>query len=412
MAWSAAVICRCASPSLLGVALVASWTLVPSIATLAGERFDPVKLSQMDAAVKQAISEHRLPGGVLWLECRGSNYHKAFGLRAVIPKAEPMTEDTLFDVASMTKVLATTPALMILYERGRIRIDEPAKTYLPEFTGGGKDAITLRHLLTHTSGFTRTLHRTPDWANHSKTMECIFTEILSHPPGAEFLYSDINFIILGEIIVRVSGMKLNEFATREIYAPLNMKDTCFLPGDDLLARIAPTEKIGREVLRGKVHDPKGQRMGGVAGHAGVFTTASDLARFARMMLNGGELDGVRILKSETVRFMTEVQTPPTLKARRGLGWDIDSDFSRPRGPLFPLGSYGHTGFTGVCLWIDPFSRTFWMLLSNRVHPDASGNIYALQKTLATLAAESIRDFDFHNVPGALAPRSSDSASRN
>jgi CubicO group peptidase (beta-lactamase class C family) len=357
---------------------------------------DAAKLAQMDAEINRAIADHKLPGGVLWVETKGTNYHKAFGRRAVLPKSETMTEDTIFDAASMTKVLATTPALMLLYERGKLSIDEPVATYVPAFKGGGKEGITLRHLLTHTSGFSRTLSRSPDWSDFKKAFQLVCAEHPSHPPGANFLYSDINFIILGEVVVRISGMGLAEFAEREIYQPLKMTDTGYLPPASKLSRIAPTEKLWREVLRGKVHDPKAQSMGGVAGHSGVFTTASDVARFARMMLNGGELDGVRILKSETVKLMTAVQTPATVKARRGLGWDIDSDFSRPRGDKFPIGSYGHTGFTGVCLWIDPFSETFWMLLSNRVHPEQSGNIYALQKSLATLAAEAV-DFDFHAV---------------
>ena len=158
------------------------------------------------------------------------------------------------------------------------------------------------------------------------------------------------------------------------------------------------------MLRGKVHDPTAQRMGGVAGHAGVFTTAADMARFARMFLQEGQLDGVRVLKPETIRLMTTVQSSPVVSTRRGLGWDIDSEYSRPRGNVFPVGSYGHTGFTGVCLWVDPFSDSFWMFLCNRVHPDRSGNIMPLQRNLATLAAEAITDFDFARVPGALLPR--------
>ena len=374
------------------------------IVVTAASGFDVAKLAQMDIEINRAIAEQKLPGGVLWIECKASNYHKAFGRRAIVPSSEPMTEDTIFDAASMTKVLATTPALMILYERGALKLDEPIATYLPEFSRGGKEPITVRHLLTHTSGFKRALSRTPDWSDLKKAIQSLGAEQPSSSPGTVFAYSDINFIILGAVVERVSGMALDKFAAQEIYAPLKMHDTCFLPSAAKRSRIAPTEKVGREVLRGKVHDPKAQRMGGVAGHAGVFTTASDLARFSRMLLNGGKLDGVRILKPETVRLMTTVQTPDSVEARRGLGWDIDSEFSRPRGNIFPIGSYGHTGFTGVCLWIDPFSKTFWMFLSNRVHPDSSGNIYALQKKLATLAAEALVDFNFRNVPGALPAR--------
>lgn len=318
-----------------------------------------------------------------------------------------MTEDTIFDVASLTKVLATVPALMILRERGKLKLDDPVAAFLPEFKAGGKESITLRHLLTHTSGFGRTLSHAPDWSNPKAAFASIDAEKPSKPPGVAHLYSDLNFIILGEVLQRVSGMKLDVFVKKEIFEPLGMKDTGFLPAPTRRPQIAPTERIGRAVLRGEVHDPKARAMGGVAGHAGVFATAADLARFARMMLRGGELDGVRILNSESVKLMVQTQTPPSIRERRGLGWDIDSDFSRPRGDLFPIGSYGHTGFTGVSLWIDPFSETFWILLSNRVHPQQSGNIYGLQKTLGTLAAKAVRGFDFSAFPKAGALRSSE-----
>jgi CubicO group peptidase (beta-lactamase class C family) len=342
----------------------------------------------MDLAITQAIAEKHLPGAVLWLESKKTSYHKAFGSRALVPRIEPMSEDTIFDVASLTKVLATTPALMILSERGQLKLDESVATYLREFQGSRNQAITLRHLLTHTSGLGRSLSSSPDWADMGRALNLVAMDHLARAPGAEFLYSDINFIILGQVVQRVSGRKLEEFVAKEVYEPLKMEDTGYLPPRDKWERIAPTEKVGGTVLRGKVHDPKAQRMGGVGGHAGVFTTAADMARFARMLLAGGALDGVRILKPETVKLMTGVQTPGSMKTKRGLGWDIDSEYSRPRGQLFPVGSFGHTGFTGGCLWLDPASDTFWLLLSNRVHPDGSGNIYPLQRTLGTLAAEA------------------------
>src|SRR5207253_3801998 len=201
---------------------------------------------------------------------------------------------------------------------------------------------------------------------------------------------------------------LDAFCQREIFDRLRMKDTGFLRAADrgprVANRIAPTEFVEGTLLRGVVHDPTARRMGGVAGHAGLFTTAADLARYARMLLNSGELDGVRLFRPETVKLMTSVQSPDSVAARRGLGWDIDSGYSRPRGKIFPLGSYGHTGFTGTCLWIDPFSETFWIFLTNRVHPDGQGNIFPLQAALANLAAEAVEGFDFANVPGALAAR--------
>ena len=200
---------------------------------------------------------------------------------------------------------------------------------------------------------------------------------------------------------RVSQRRLHEFVAQEIFAPLGMHVTGYLPPAGQLVRIAPTEQNTNGMLHGVVHDPTARRMGGVAGHAGIFTTAADLARYARMLLNLGELDGVRVFKPETVRLMTSVQSPEAVLSRRGLGWDIDSPYSRPRGTVFPRGSFGHTGWTGTALWIDPFSKTFWILLSNRVHPDGKGNVLPLYLTLGTLAAKAVDGFDFAQTQGAL-----------
>ena len=366
--------------------------------------FHPEKLAEMDAAVNQAVAEGNCPGAVVWLERNGVYYGKAYGKRALVPVEEPMTEDTIFDVASLTKVVACTPAVMLLVERERIKLDEPVQTYIPEFKGDGKEAVTIRQLLTHTSGLRPDVNTQPPWSGYDTAIRLACAERLVTPPGTAFRYSDINFFLLGEVVQRVSGIKLNEFVAREIYQPLKMTVTGFLPPDSKLPRVAPTEKTGANILRGTVHDPTARYMGGVAGHAGIFTTAADLARYARMLLNLGELDGTRVFKPETVKLMTRVQTPETISARRGLGWDIDSGYSRPRGRIFPLGSYGHTGFTGTALWIDPFSKTFWIFLSNRVHPDRKGSVLALESALANLAAEAVVGFNFSYVPGSLPPR--------
>jgi uncharacterized protein YbbC (DUF1343 family)/CubicO group peptidase (beta-lactamase class C family) len=392
------------------IALALSLGLVALVPSLPAARaplpvaaaFNTNKLAEMDQAVAAAIGEKRLPGAVLWLERTNVAYHKAYGQRAVRPDEEPMTEQTVFDLASLTKVVATAPSIMILMERGQVKLDAPVRDYVPEFGRKGKDRITVRHLLTHTSGLRAGLGRRVDGVNSAIAYAC--DETTNSVPGTSFLYSDINFIMLGEIVRRVTHAPLDSFATREIFAPLQMRDTGFLPGRKTWGNIAPTE-VG---LRGTVHDPTARGMGGVAGHAGVFSTARDLARFARMMLNGGELDGARVLKPETVRLMTAVQTPPDLPSRRGFGWDIDTGYSR-HGKVFPLGSYGHTGFTGTSIWIDPFSQTFLILLSNRVHPDGRGDIRSLQNQLATLAAEAVLGFDFTNVAGALPPRTTNAA---
>lgn len=374
----------------------------PSIPAVAPLRAD--KLAEIDDAVVAAIAARKLPGGVLWIEHRGVVYRKAFGQRAIVPRVEVMTEDTIFDAASLTKVMAGMPAIMLLVERGQVRLDDPVVRYIPEFGANGKDTITIRQLLTHTSGLRPDIGLKPDWDGNEACLRLCCEERLQARPGEKVIYSDTGLIVAGEIVRRVTSRPLDDFVRREIYEPLRMVDTGFNPPRAKLPRIAPTEVEQGVPVRGVVHDPRSRRMGGVAGHAGLFFTAADVARFARMMLRQGELDGVRIFRPETVKLMTSVQTPDALEARRGLGWDIDSPYSGPRGKLFPLGSYGHTGWTGTSLWIDPFSETFVIFLSNRNHPDESGSVIPLRAKIGTLAAEAITDFDFSNVPGALAPR--------
>ncbi len=386
-------------PAVLVIALfLLGARLVPSLAAPA---FKPARLAEMDAAITNAIAEKNIPGGVLWVERQGLTYHKAFGKRALVPAVENITEDTLFDAASLTKVISTAPAVMLLVERGQVKLDAPVRTYVPEFRGEGTAGITVRHLLTHTSGLRPGLSATPPWLGYDVGIGLACVEKATNAPGTNFRYSDINFILLGEIVQRVSQRKLNDFVATEIFGPLRMRDTSYVPSSNLLARIAPTEQTTNGMLRGVVHDPTSRRMGGVTGHAGLFTTANDLARFARMMLNGGELDGVRVFKPETLKLMTSVQSPDVVQSRRGLGWDIDSPYSRPRGSVFPRGSYGHTGWTGTAIWIDPFSKSFWILLSNRVHPDGKGNVLPLYLTLGTLAAKAVDGFEFGTVQGQL-----------
>ncbi|HOB97253.1 MAG TPA: DUF1343 domain-containing protein [Verrucomicrobiota bacterium] len=363
--------------------------------------FDASKLAEMDAAIEAAIADKRCPGGVLWLERNGVAYRKAYGRRAVFPSDEAMTEDTIFDAASLTKVMACTPAVMRLVEKGRLQLDAPVSNYLPEFKGDGKEAITVRQLLTHTSGLRPDVGLKPDWTGTEAAIELACAEKLRARPGEQFIYSDTGPILLGEVVRRVTGQPLDQFLAREVYGPLRMKYTGFNPPEAKLPRVAPTEIENGQPVRGVVHDPRARRMGGVAGHAGLFTTAADAARYSRMMLNEGKLDGVRVFQPETVRLMTSVQTPPHVTARRGLGWDLDSAYAGPRGAWFPAGSYGHTGWTGTSLWIDPFSRTFVIFLSNRNHPDESGSVTALRRKLGTLAAEAVRGYNFVYVPGAL-----------
>jgi uncharacterized protein YbbC (DUF1343 family)/CubicO group peptidase (beta-lactamase class C family) len=362
--------------------------------------FTPAGLAAVDATVESAIAAEKTPGGVLWMERLGSTYVRAYGDRAVSPAIERTTADTIYDAASLTKPLATAPSVYLLHERRKLAIDDPAKKYLPELAD---ERITIRHLLTHTSGLRPGLDLSLPWSGYEEGIARAAAERPMMTPGMVFIYSDINFILLGEIVRRVTGEGLNAFAAREIYRPLGMPDTGFLPPDRVRLRIAPTQEVDGRILRGIVHDPTSRRMGGVAGHAGLFTTAADVARYARMLFGGGTLDGVRIFAPETVARMTGVETPEQVAVRRAGGWDIDSNYCRPRGAHFPVGSFGHTGWTGGFLWIDPWSETFYIFLSNRVHPEGKGNVITLQYALGTAVAESLAGVDFAAIRG-LPPR--------
>lgn len=350
--------------------------------------FKAEKLAAIDSAIDSAITEKKTPGGVLWLERAGRTYRKVYGQRALVPAPEPLSEDTIFDAASLTKVIATTTCVMQLVERGLIELDAPVARYVPAFAQNGKEAVTVRHLMTHMSGLREDLDTRPAWSGYAQGIELACREKLRSLPGSRFVYSDINYIMLGELVRVASGRPLNVYAAEEVFGPLKMVDSGFLPPAGQLPRLAPTQWTAGKMLRGVVHDPTTRMMGGVAGHAGLFTTAADLARFCRMLINGGELEGVRILRPATVAAMTSVQNDGS--DRRGLGWDLDSRFSGPRGRWFPAGaSFGHTGYTGTSVWIDPGAKAFVIFLTNRVHPDDKTNITPLRRTLGTLAAEAM-----------------------
>src|SRR5215471_16861500 len=328
------------------------------------EGFSADRLALMDAAIADAIARKELPGAVVLVGRHGKVvWRKAYGARAVEPQREAMTTDTIFDLASLTKVVATTTSVMMLVEQGRIRLSDPVVQFIPEMKGDGRDAITIENLLTHMSGFAPDFDLRDRWTGYAEAMKRLDREPLRTTPGTRFVYSDINYIALGEVVHRVSGVMLDEFARRNIFAPLGMRDTSFRPDAKLRSRIAPTEKRrgqmnylgdsgadsgseGEQWLRGQVHDPTSFRMGGVAGHAGLFSTADDLAIFCQMLLSGGAYNGTRLLSPLTIAAMTQPHAVSESGAARGLGWDIASSFSSNRGDLFPLGSFGHTGFTG------------------------------------------------------------------
>lgn len=342
--------------------------------------------AQIDAAISQAIRENQIPGAVVLVSHKGHVvYRKAYGYRGFVPVKERMTADTIFDIASLTKIVATTSAIMKLYEERKIRFDDPVTTYLPEFQGGSSP-ITVRDLMTHFSGLRPDLDLDPPWTGYETGIRKALASKPTAPPGTKFVYSDINFILLGEIVHRLSGLPENEYVKKILFNPLGMKDTTYLPPRALKSRIAPTEllKNGR-ILRGEVDDPTARYMGGVAGDAGVFSTADDLAKFCQMILDGG--DG--LFDPATIRTFTTSHSPPNQPVQRGLGWDIDSPYSRVRGELFPVGSFGHTGFTGTSFWLDPASQTCVILLANSVHPRPRKAITPLRSEISTIVARSV-----------------------
>jgi uncharacterized protein YbbC (DUF1343 family) len=366
------------------------------------------QLAYIDEAITAEIAKKQLPGAVVLVGRQGKIvYRKAFGNRALEPNIEAMTLDTIFDLASLTKVVATATSVMILVERGQIRLGDPVARYIPEFGEMGKRAITVEQLLTHRSGLIADNAIEDYHHGVEKAWETIWKLAPIAEVGSKFIYSDVNFEVLGELVRRISGKPLDQFAAENIYRPLGMKDTGFVPAKSLQARIAPTERLydvervgnanaSNEIKRGIVHDPRAYLLGGVAGHAGLFSTADDLALYCQMILNGGTLNNARILSPMGVARMTEGRASGGNAVDgivRGLGWDMFTGFSANRGDLFPVGSFGHTGYTGTGLWLDPTSQTFVVFLSNRVHPKLDpkkpADVSSLRGRIATIVTASI-----------------------
>ena len=381
------------------------------------------KLNQIDALVAKDIADKKLPGAVVLVGHKGKIvFRKAYGNRSLVPTVEKMTVDTIFDAASLTKPIATATSIMILVERGQIRLNDTIGKFIPEIQDENAKRVTIQQLLTHVSGYQPDFDLREKWTGRDGMLQALYKERLRQPAGTKFVYSDIGFIVLGEIVGRASKLEPEMFFLNGISSTLKMDNSTFwlMSGNSQhqlikasnekagkgIIRTAPTENIknqqsylggkfegfnGETVLRAEVHDPTAFRMGGVAGHAGLFSTADDLARYCQMLLNGGVLDGKRILSSNTIARMTAPIVVSEDGATRGLGWDINTSFSSNRGELFPLGSFGHTGFTGTSVWIDRVSQTFVVFLSNRVHPDGKGDVAPLRAKVATVVASAIED---------------------
>jgi uncharacterized protein YbbC (DUF1343 family)/CubicO group peptidase (beta-lactamase class C family) len=415
------------------------------------------KLDQIEQLVNADIADKKLPGAVVIVGHKGKIvYRKAFGNRSLVPTVEKMTVDTIFDLASLTKPVATATSIMILIEQGKLRLNDTIGKYIPDIDDEQAKRITIQQLLTHTSGYRPDFDLGEKWTGREGMLAALKKEKLRAAPGTRFVYSDIGFIVLGEILSRASTERFTRraddsedflwyFADNKIFKILEMKSSSFLPTkwfrDYSTASIAPTENIkgqqsylgggfvgsnGDDILRSYVHDPTSYRMGGVAGHAGLFSTADDLARYCQMLLNGGVAPnpqggnlsgsegvknagsvsmrkntlptgrvsasgGQRILSAQTIAKMTSPYVVSEDGSTRGLGWEINTSFSANRGELFPLGSFGHTGFTGTGIWIDPVSQTFVVFLSNRVHPDGKGDVGPLRAKVSTVVASAIED---------------------
>jgi CubicO group peptidase (beta-lactamase class C family) len=352
------------------------------------ERFNPI-----DAAVEAAIKRGDCPGAVVLVVHNDEVvFRKAYGQRAMQPEKLPMAVDTVFDLASLTKPIATATSIFVLVEQGKIKLSEKVATYWPEFGSNKKDGVTVEHLLLHTSGLLADNPLSDFKDGKAASIKKIAALPLEAEPGKRFKYSDVGYIVLGELVERVGGKPLDKFATANIFEPLGMKDTRFKPEAASKDSIAPTGKRDGRWLVGEVHDPRSAAMGGVAGHAGLFSTADDLARFARMLLHGGELDGKRVLREETVRLMTEPVSVPG--GKRSRGWDVDTAYSAPRGDVFPKGEgFGHTGFTGTSIWIDPPSKTAVIVLTNRVHVSEKAQVTTLRREVAGIAARAVQAKD-------------------
>jgi uncharacterized protein YbbC (DUF1343 family) len=344
---------------------------------------------ELDAAARDAVGAGEIPGVVI-LVGQGERvlYRRATGSRALVPAVEPMTADTIFDLASLTKVLATAPAVLSLWEQGRVDLDAPLGRYLKEFRGSAFQEVTLNRLLTHSAGMVDVPGRNAMARGFPEAAGVVARAGLAAVPGTAFVYSDTGFILLAELVRRVSGEPIDRYVQKRFYGPLGMRSTAFRPPASWRGRIAPTEAIdGGPPLRGVVHDPNARLLAGVAGHAGLFSTADDIARFCRMLLEGGALDGRRYLKESTVRAMF---TPHVIgEAVRGLGWDIASSYSRTLGSFFPGGSVGHTGFTGPAIWLDPSSRGYLIILTNRVHPNGRGSVVELRRRVSSAVGTTL-----------------------
>ena len=364
----------------------------PSIPIIAPESAGMLsdRLAVIDRLVQEGLDQEKMPGAVVVIGRRaGVVFRKAYGFRQTQPERVPMTLDTVFDLASLTKPIATATSVMVLIQQGKIDPASTVATYLPDFAANGKDTITVHQLLTHTGG----LIADNSIEDYSGTPEEAIQKICAlkptAPPGTQFTYSDVGYIVLGQIVKAVSGKNVHEFSQEAIYQPLGMNETGYLPAESLRLLAAVTQQREDRWMQGEVHDPRAYALGGIAGHAGLFSTGDDLSRYAVMMLNRGQLGDAAILNEATFSSMTTAVDVP--RGRRTPGWDARSGYSSNRSDLMTDQAFGHGGFTGTGIWIDPLQDLFVLFLSNRVHPDGKGLVNPLIGRIGTVASAAIVD---------------------
>lgn len=356
-------------------------------------------LANITHLVEKSIADGYYPGAVILVTHHGKIIYKGvFGNRTLDLQPQPMTFNTIFDLASLTKVIVTTTAIMQLVEEGTIELDTPIAKYWPAFANNGKDEVTIRELLTHTSGFQAIL---PTWVlpadkkdYYASGLQQVENLGLANPPGKVFTYSDINMITLGHLVEIISGEPINRYAQEHIFNLVGMHSATYLPAENLKANIAPTYDPDQHQVRwGEVNDPTTLRMGGVSGMAGLFANANDVGLFAETLLNNGKTNkGNYLLGPLTVYKMTTAQIPSDMTNLHGLGWDIDTNFSN-RGVLLPIGSFGHTGWTGTSLWIDPITHTAIIILTSRTYPEpaSTNKLISDRRAIANIVAGSLTD---------------------
>jgi CubicO group peptidase (beta-lactamase class C family) len=346
------------------------------------------RLAVIDDVLNQGLDRGNMPGAVVLVAHQAQVvYHKAFGFRQVEPEKVPMTPDTVFDLASLTKPVATATSVMSLVEQGKIELQKPVAAYIPEFAVNGKESITVEQLLTHMSGLIPDNHMRDYQDGVEESFRRIHELKPTSEPGSKFKYSDVGFLVLGELVERVSGKNVHQYSHEWLYAPLGMTETGYLPAEDLRSRAAVTQQREGRWMQGEVHDPRAYALQGIAGHAGLFSTATDLAKFGQMLINGGRLGDVRVLKQQTVELMrAPYQVSSGLRTR---GWDMKSAYSSNRGDLMSDSAFGHGGFTGTAMWVDPDQQLIVVFLSNRVHPDGKGSVNTLAGRIGTIAAAAI-----------------------